>query len=69
MIYYEEEKLARKSILQSQLFLKARLLKKIVGFNMSYPELVTLDTLITLLKSEDIRDLPLGLSIYSNEAI
>lgn len=47
-IYYEEE-LARRSIPQTQLFLKARLMKEIVEFNMPYLKLVTLETLIIIL--------------------
>lgn len=67
-IYYEEEELTRRSILRMQLFLKTRLIREIVEFNIPYLELVTLKTLIASLKEKHIKDL-VGLFVFPDRAI
>lgn len=67
-IYYEEDELTRRSILRMQLFLKTRLIREIVEFNIPYLELVTLKTLIASLKEKHIKDL-VGLFVFPDRAI
>lgn len=42
---------------------------EIVGFNMSYLDLVTLETLITPLKEKNVKDLLIGIFVLSNRAM
>lgn len=68
-IYYKKEELVGIPIRWTHLFLKVRLIKEIVGFNMPYLKLVTLETLTTPLKEEDMANLLSELSVFLDKAM